>query len=246
MADETDSSRTRPLGAPVPDHTPGPIPTHTTLVGQYITVTALLPSHAAPLFPYLSGPSNAPLWDYMFAGPFESSPAALSAFTAHIASCSTSTDPLFFAILDNTTASPVGMFSLMRIDATHRVLEIGHIMYTPLLQRTRGATEAMYLLLRHAFDELGYRRVEWKCHALNAGSRRAAARYGFVFEGVFRRHMVVKGRNRDTWWASMVREDWVGGCQKGFERWLAKENFDAQGRQRKTLEGCRADAVETR
>lgn len=119
-------------------------------------------------------------------------------------------------------------------------LEIGWVLFSPALQRTTGATEASYLLLKYAFEELGYRRVEWKCNALNEGSRRAAERLGFVFEGVFRQHMVVKGRNRDTAWFSMLREEWdCRGVKEALEDWLAEDNFDESGAQRRSLEGIR-------
>lgn len=228
----------RPLGPVVPNHQPAPVPSSTTLRGEHITLTRLLPSHAASLFPLLSGAANAPLWDYMFAGPFSSDDADV--FASHIATCSASHDPLYFAIVSNTSQKPVGMISLMRIDAANRVLEVGNIMYAPPLQRTPGASEVMYLLGRHVFEELEYRRWEWKCHACNAPSRRAAARYGFVHEGVFRKHMVIKGRSRDTWWASMVDEEWEV-AKKGFEAWLDQRNFNDEGRQKKTLEECRSE-----
>src|ERR1700733_11500370 len=130
-----------------------------------------------------------------------------------------STDPLFFAIVDNATGVPVGQASYLRIEPRHRVIEVGNIMFTPSLQRSCGATEAMYLMARHAFEDLGYRRYEWKCNALNEPSRRAALRLGFVFEGVFRQHMIIKGRNRDTAWFSMLDSEWPRR-RASFEQWL--------------------------
>jgi RimJ/RimL family protein N-acetyltransferase len=126
----------------------------------------------------------------------------------------------------------------MRIVTEHGVIEIGHIWFAPILQRTRQATEAIYLLARHAFDDLGYRRFEWKCDSLNEPSRRAAERFGFIYEGVFRQHMVVKGRNRDTAWFSIVDGAWPA-VRAGFEAWLAPENFDEEGRQRRSLRDVR-------
>ncbi len=126
------------------------------------------------------------------------------------------------------------MASLMRIDPKHRVIEVGSILYSPLLQRTRGATEAMYLLMRYAFEDLNNRRYEWKCNALNAPSRSAALRLGFTFEGIFRQHMIAKGQNRDTAWFSIIDSEWPK-AQKAFESWLAPENFSAEGKQRKSL-----------
>jgi RimJ/RimL family protein N-acetyltransferase len=145
-----------------------------------------------------------------------------------------SEDPLFFTILDNASASAVGYAAYLRIEPAHRVIEVGHILYTPRLQRTVGATEAMYLMARHVFEELGYRRYEWKCNALNAPSRSAALRLGFTFEGVFRQHMIIKGRNRDTAWFSMLDSEWPAR-KAAFERWLDPSNFDAQGGQKRSL-----------
>src|SRR6185436_18002595 len=142
--------------------------------------------------------------------------------------------PLFFTILHEATGTPAGYCSLMRIEPAHRVIEVGSILYTPTLQRTRGATEAMYLLARYIFEDLGYRRYEWKCNALNAPSRAAALRLGFTYEGIFRQHMIIKGNNRDTAWYSMLDGEWPARKAR-FEAWLAPSNFDAGGRQRKAL-----------
>ena len=127
----------------------------------------------------------------------------------------------------------------MRVDPVHRVIETGNILYTPALQRTPGATEAMALLAGLVFDTLGYRRYEWKCNALNAPSRAAALRLGFTFEGVFRQHMVVKGRNRDTAWFSMLDREWPA-VKRAFDQWLAPANFEPDGRQRRSLASFRA------
>ena len=129
---------------------------------------------------------------------------------------------------------PLGLTSYLRITPEFGVIEIGHIWFGAPLQRTTAATEAIYLLARHAFDDLGYRRLEWKCNALNAASRRAAERFGFTFEGVFRKHQVVKGRNRDTAWYAITDEDWPA-IRAGFQSWLAPANFDGEGRQRHRL-----------
>jgi RimJ/RimL family protein N-acetyltransferase len=143
-----------------------------------------------------------------------------------------SEDPLFFAI--EAEGAPQGVTSYLRITPEHGVIEIGHIWFGSPLQRTRAATEAIYLMARHAFDDLGYRRLEWKCNALNEPSRRAAERFGFTFEGVFRKHMLVKGKNRDTAWYAIVDDDWPA-IRAAFERWLAPENFDEHGVQRERL-----------
>jgi len=143
-------------------------------------------------------------------------------------------DPLFHTITDTDSNRPLGVASFMRIEPAHGCIEVGNISYSPPLQRTPGATEAMYLMARRAFDELGYRRYEWKCNALNAPSRRAALRLGFTFEGTFRNHLVVKGRNRDTSWYAMTDDDWPQ-IKANFETWLAPDNFDAQGQQIRSL-----------
>jgi RimJ/RimL family protein N-acetyltransferase len=142
-------------------------------------------------------------------------------------------DPYAYAVID-AEGRAVGIATLMEIRPTMRVIEVGHIVYTPALQRTPLATEAQYLLARYIFEELGYRRYEWKCNALNAPSRRAAERFGFTFEGVFRQHLIVKGRNRDTAWFSMLDSEWPTR-KAAFERWLAPGNFDAAGRQNMSL-----------
>src|SRR6202521_4788408 len=136
------------------------------------------------------------IWDYLAYGPFESE----RVFTEWVKERAASDDPLFYAVVDRDSGTARGIASLMRIDAENGVIETGHIWFAPVLQRTRQATEAIYLLARHSFDDLGYRRFEWKCDSLNQPSRRAAERFGFIFEGVFRQHMVIKGRNRDTAW----------------------------------------------
>jgi RimJ/RimL family protein N-acetyltransferase len=141
---------------------------------------------------------------------------------------------LFFAILDNHTGVAVGFASYMRIEPVHKVIEVGSILYTPALQRTAGATEAMYLMAKHVFEDLGYRRYEWKCNALNTPSRTAALRLGFSFEGIFRQHMIVKGENRDTAWFSMLDSEWPAR-REAFENWLDPSNFDAEGRQKTPL-----------
>jgi RimJ/RimL family protein N-acetyltransferase len=171
------------------------------------------------------------LWTYLPDGPYDS-PAALA--QTLVWAERPPEDSLFYAIVPTAGQRPAGLAAYLRITPDVGVLEIGHIWFGPRLARTTAATEAIYLLLRHAFDELGYRRVEWKCNALNAASRRAATRFGFTFEGVFLQHMVVKGRNRDTAWFAITDRAWPA-VRAGFEAWLAEENFDADGRQRTSL-----------
>ena len=188
--------------------------------------------HANDLF--LASEGAPALWDYLAYGPFENQ----RVFTEWLKERAASDDPLFYAVIDRASRQARGMASLMRIVPEHGVIEIGHIWFAPALQRTRQATEAIYLLARHAFDDLGYRRFEWKCDALNLPSRRAAERFGFVFEGVFRQHMVVKGRNRDTAWFSIVDGEWPG-VRAAFEAWLSPDNFDDEGQQRRSLSEIR-------
>ena len=170
------------------------------------------------------------IWTYLPDGPYES-PQQLRDMLAWAA---TSEDPLYFAIVPLAAERPLGICSYLRITPESGVIEIGHIWFGPELKRTIAATEAIYLLARHAFDELGNRRLEWKCNALNAASRRAAERFGFTFEGIFHKHQVVKGRNRDTAWYAITDEQWPA-IRAGFEAWLALSNFDAQMRQRASL-----------
>ncbi|MCJ1321908.1 hypothetical protein MMC15_007253 [Xylographa vitiligo] len=224
----------RPLG-PLVSTTPASRPQKITLPGRFITVVPVSSGHASDLFAATCGPTNDLFWTYMFSGPFPT----LSSFQDHIANLANSTDPMHFTVISNTTSKPVGLLSLMRIEPSHRVCEVGNILYGPALQRTPGATEAMYLLGRWVFEELGYRRWEWKCDALNSPSRRAAQRFGFKPEGLFKQHMIVKGRSRDTAWFAVVDEEWevIGG---GMKEWLSEGNFDGEGRQRKGLEEVRA------
>jgi RimJ/RimL family protein N-acetyltransferase len=195
-------------------------------------------AHAASLFAAAQGPDGDPgLWDYLGYGPF----ADLESFTGWVKDQAASDDPLFFAVVDRATGEARGMVSFMRMDPANGVIEIGHIWFGAGLQRSRGATETIYLLARHAFDALGYRRLEWKCNNENARSKRAAERFGFTFEGVFRQHMITKGRNRDTTWFSIIDNEWPA-IRDGFERWLADDNFDAAGNQKRSLAECRATA----
>ncbi len=187
--------------------------------------------HAPSLFALSQAPGTAGLWTYLFDAPMGDP----EAFAAMIAARAASADPLFCAILDRATGKAVGMASLMRMDEKNRVIEVGNILFTPALQRQPGATEAMYLLMKHVFDDLGYRRYEWKCNDLNAPSKRAARRLGFEFEGVFRQHMFVKGRNRDTAWFAMLDRDWPAR-KAAFEGWLEASNFDAAGQQKRPLQ----------
>ena len=161
---------------------------------------------------------------------FEAPPVSRAEYDAWAERVAASQDPLFYAVVDGATGRAEGRQTLMRITPEHGVIEVGNIMWGPRAARTRLATEAIYLFAAYVFDTLGYRRFEWKCNAENAPSRRAALRFGFAFEGIFREHMVVKGRNRDTAWFAMVDADWPG-IRAAFERWLDPANFDPEGQQ---------------
>jgi len=219
-----------PVG-PAVDFGPATRPEPTVLRGQFVTLAPLDPeAHAAPLYEATHGSDAEHLWLYLFDGPFPN----LAAFAAALEQKASSTDSVFHAILDNASGSAVGYASFMRIEPLHRCMEVGNVLFTPSLQRTPGAAEAMYLMARHAFEDLGYRRYEWKCNALHWRSRRAALRLGFTFEGVFRQHMIVKGCNRDTAWFSMLDSEWPAR-KANLERWLASSNFDIEGNQRLSL-----------
>jgi RimJ/RimL family protein N-acetyltransferase len=195
--------------------------------GRYVTLERLDPArHGDDLWSLVGGSENAALWEWMPDGPFADRPS----FDAALTGKSMSPDPLFFAIVGRGSEKALGMASLMREDRNHRVIEVGGIMYAPVLQRTRAATEAMYLMARHVFEERKYRRYEWKCNSLNEPSRAAARRLGFTFEGIFRQHMIIKGRNRDTAWFSMLDSEWPARKSE-FERWLDPANFDSDGNQ---------------
>ncbi|MBX9925313.1 MAG: GNAT family N-acetyltransferase [Hyphomicrobiaceae bacterium] len=185
-----------------------------------------------PLFRAFAAANGGLDWTFLPYGPFETA----NTFGAWLSKASSPTDPLFYTIAadDISADGPVGLIALMRIDAPNGVLEIGHVLLSPLLQRTCAATEVIYLLLAHVFDELGYRRVEWKCDAAHVGSRRAAERFGFSYEGTFRQHRIVKGRNRDTAWFAMLDRDWPA-TKAEFQRWLDPGNFDTAGRQLTSL-----------
>ncbi len=226
-------SSDQPIGSPI-DQTSAMLPGRVTLRGRFVTLEPLEARHADDLFAAACGPGRDDLWTYLFDGPFSEA----AEFAPTIARKATSADPFFFAIIDNRSGKAVGHAALMRIEPTHRVIEVGNILFGSPVQRTPGATEAMALLASYVFDTLGYRRYEWKCNALNAPSRDAAARLGFTFEGVFRQHMIVKGRNRDTAWFSMLDTEWPA-CRAAFEGWLAPDNFDRAGHQRRPLRDFR-------
>ena len=209
-----------------------PRPERVTLNGRYARLEPVDPARHGP---DLLASAQQPGGDDRFRYLFEDAPADIQAFQPWLDNAAVSTDPLFFAVIDRATDRAEGRQSLMRIDPGHGVAEIGHILWGPAIARTRVATEALFLHAAYVFDTLGYRRFEWKCHNLNEPSKRAAKRFGFTAEGVFRQHMVAKGRNRDTAWFAMIDQDWPR-LKAGYEAWLRPENFDADGQQKSKLE----------
>jgi RimJ/RimL family protein N-acetyltransferase len=201
------------------------------LVGNRVILEPLAGRHADALFAAAHGLEADPgLWDYLPYGPF----ADAAALGAWIAEREGGADPCFYAVVERATGRAAGVVSLLRTDCANGVIEIGHVWFGPRLQRTAVATEAIFLLAAHAFDELGHRRLEWKCDAANARSRAAAQRFGFTYEGTFRQHMMVKGRNRDTAWFSIIDGEWPA-VRAAFARWLTPANFGPDGAQRTRL-----------
>jgi RimJ/RimL family protein N-acetyltransferase len=223
---ERDPVTGQPIGQPV-DATPAKRPGPVTLEGRYGRVARLTSDHAAALWDAVRGHDQ--VWTYMSYGPFGDT----AAFADWVASRLVLEDPYSYAIVDRSGRA-VGIATLMEIRPAMRVIEVGNIVYSPALMRTPLGTEAQYLLARYVFETLGYRRYEWKCNDLNAPSRRAALRYGFVFEGIFRQHMITKGRSRDSAYFSLLDSEWPAR-KAAFEQWLAPDNFDADGKQRASL-----------
>ena len=214
---------------------PVPLPSRIPLPGWHVTLEPLdAERHSADLWQAVHGRDE--VWTYLADGPYAGGDELRRALEEK----QNGSSAVFFAILPAVTGRAAGYASYMRIDPANGAIEVGNILLSPLLQRTVAATEAMYLMARHVFEDLGYRRYEWKCNANNAPSRRAALRYGFTFEGIFRQHMVIKGQNRDTAWFSMLDGEWPAR-KAAFEAWLDSANFDANGQQIKSLaqlSGC--------
>jgi RimJ/RimL family protein N-acetyltransferase len=201
--------------------------------GRYVRLEPIAARHVPALYDAASAPGAEARFRYLFSHP----PASEADMSQWVEAAAAKDDPLLFAVLDRGTGLCGGYQALMRIVPEHGVIEVGSIMWGPQIARTRLATEALYLFARHVFDDLGYRRFEWKCNARNEPSRRAAERFGFVYEGTFRQHMIVKGQNRDTAWFAMLDIDWPR-LKAGYERWLDPSNFDADGTQKTRLD-CR-------
>ena len=211
-----------------------PRPQRSALEGRFCRLEPLDPArHGNELFAAAMAPGAEERFRYL-----SDSPQDRTAFEGWLARAAASEDPLFFAVIDAATLQCGGRQSLMRITPEHGVIEVGHVLWGPALSRTPVATEAVFLFARHIFEDLGYRRFEWKCDSMNAPSRRAAQRFGFAYEGTFRQHMVTKGRNRDTAWFAMTDGDWPA-VRAAFTAWLDRSNFDAQGRQVRRLEELR-------
>jgi RimJ/RimL family protein N-acetyltransferase len=233
MSDPLSHSRPRRIsGDPVSIELPRPEPTGAPIHGRTVIVEPVVAErHGPELYPLLHGdPEREAVWDYLHNGPF----ASEAAYLEWAREMERSPDPLFFAIRSRGRERTEGVASLMEIRPATGVIEIGHINLSAAMQKTVEATEALFLLMRHALDDLAYRRLEWKCNALNEGSRRAAGRLGFSFEGIFYQHSAPKGKNRDTAWFSILDYEWPA-IRENFERWLDPTNFDERGRQRLSL-----------
>ncbi|MEU7639000.1 GNAT family N-acetyltransferase [Streptomyces sp. NPDC039016] len=229
----------QPVGHPLPDWTARPAPARVALEGRFCRVEPLdADRHADDLYAAFALAADGRDWTYMTAGPFDG-PADYRAYVT----TTQADDALPYAVVDLRTGKAVGTLSLMRQDPSNGVVEVGSVSFSPLLQRTPVSTEAQFLLMSYVFDELGYRRYEWKCDSLNAPSREAALRLGFTFEGVFRQAVVYKGRSRDTAWYSVVDSEWphVG---KALREWLSPDNFDGEGRQKRSLSVVRVSDEE--
>lgn len=220
----------QPVGCPLPEWAPPPHPPREPLAGRFCRIEPLVVArHAAELHAANQAEADGRMWTYLPYGPF----ADLADYQAWMAPLCASNDPLCFAIVEAASGRALGVASYLRIAPAAGSIEVGHLAFAPTLQRTPAATEAMALMMGHAFT-LGYRRYEWKCNALNAPSRAAAQRLGLSFEGVFRQAAVVKGRSRDTAWYAAIDSEWPA-LEAAFARWLAPANFDAAGGQRVAL-----------
>lgn len=221
----------QPIGFAVPDWQARPRPPKTAMEGNWARVEPLDPdAHGKDLFAAFRADRGGRIWTYMPYGPFDE----FEAYDAWLRTSCMDDDPFFHAIVDRQTGAALGVASFLRINPKVGVIEVGHICMSPALQRTPIATDALFLMMTRVFDELGYRRYEWKCDALNAGSRSAAARLGFSFEGVFRQATLYKGRNRDTAWFAIVDRQW-SALRTAYEQWLDASNFDANGMQKTRL-----------
>lgn len=220
----------QPIGPPLPDWTPPPIPKRESAVGRFSRIVPLDPArHGRALFDAFAEDTEGRNWTYLPYGPF----ARFEDFDDWLRSIAAAEDPQFYTILREDTEEPAGLASYLRFDPVNGSIEVGHLHFSNNIQRSPVTTEAMFLMMKRAFD-LGYRRYEWKCDALNAPSRAAAARLGFTFEGIFRQALIYKGRNRDTAWYAIIDSDWPA-LEMAYESWLTADNFDENGCQRQRL-----------
>jgi RimJ/RimL family protein N-acetyltransferase len=233
----TSNEHDQQVGDAVPGWTPRERPGPVVLTGRYVTLEPLAAAHTEPLYDALCAPDDHALWTYRPTEP----PVDVGSMAGLVAALVDDPETVTFALVP-AGRSVEGIATLMRIDALHGQVEVGGVLYARSLQRTRAATEAIHLLMRHAFEELGYRRFEWKCDSLNEPSRRAAARLGFAYEGRFRQHLVVKGRNRDTDWFSVTDAEWPA-VRAAHRAWLDPANFDDAGQQRAALRAGRVTTV---
>ncbi len=225
----------QPVGTPLPGWSPRPRPPRTAMAGRFCTVAPLDPERdAAQLFAAYADDRDGRMWTYLPRGPY----ASLDEYRAWADAACRADDPLVHSIIDNTSGEAVGTAAYMRIEPEVGVIEIGSITWSPRLQRRPAGTEAMYLMMRRVFDELAYRRYEWKCNSLNMPSREAAVRLGFRYEGLFRQATITRGHNRDTAWFSIIDSEWPA-LRTAFERWLDPANFAADGTQRRGLASFR-------
>ncbi len=231
---------TQPIGHALPDWQPSSFPEAQTLNGSTCRLEPLNPAiHAEDLCRAFLQSNTESIWTYLPFGPFHMNDD--SVFRQHLVEMSHSRDVMHFAVINLLTQQAVGTLALMRIDITHGVAEIGYVTFSPQLQRTTAATEALFLLLQYLFDTLSYRRCEWKCDHLNHPSRRAAERLGFQLEGIFRQAMVYKQRNRDTAWFAIIDQDWPTS-RTAINHWLSADNFTTDGQQKQSLSEFRANA----
>ncbi|KAM6484638.1 acyl-CoA N-acyltransferase [Trichoderma sp. SZMC 28011] len=226
------------LGPPVASAEPALLPPRTPLHGRYTSVVPLQPEHWRAIYKHLGGEQNAWRWKYMPLEGLLTEEACESTIKAWCASA----DPLYYAVLSgpasDPASEPAGILSYLSIVPNHRRIEIGWVILGDALKHSREATEAFFLFMKHPFMDLGYLRVEWKANHLNEPSLAAARRLGFTYEGIFRKHMIVKGRRRDSAWLSIIDDEWPA-VQKGFEVWLDESNFDENGKQKRGLKECR-------
>ena len=221
----------QPIGEPMPEWSPRPMPGRVVLSGDFCRIEPLDPErHAGDLYEaYRTAPDDRD-WTYMLAGPFRDE----DEYRRYAGEISSKADPFHYAVIDTALGKAVGSFALMRIEPKHGVIEVGHVAFSPLLKRKPASTEAQFLLMRYVFDYLKYRRYEWKCDTLNGPSRNAAQRLGFNFEGIFRQAVVYRGRSRDTAWFSIIDQEWPP-LKEAFQTWLSAGNFDADGKQVRSL-----------